>query len=525
MPGAIAVLSLAGFRTPKEGKTMKILSPTGTMALILLCATAMSAVVTPARAQPLAGKDTCGADVNTPPSTIDLATQGHRIRNAILCLINAERTSRGLAALSANSKLASAADGHVQRAVTLKWWGESDPHVDPQVDVVPGTNPPTPLGRNEAIAARINRAGYCPEGATFVSEIAKDGAGTNVTECPPGACSTPFFAVHWWMNISTAGHREAILNPAIKEIGVGVRGDVANKDPAQNAQSEKGAYVVNFGACPYIVQPPPPPPPDGQTRVEVTFTKMHVNDCPEAGICDWKLTCRLGNQQETEFFTMVEINTGKDRDIKRMLAQDGVLPVSVTCTVKERDGPFLFFDDPVWEHVGTSTASIQVSGKHDIRINQNSDEGDVTVHLDVKQLGSTAGGLTQQPSPPPVPIGCHIPEGSAPTCGYMSIVCNAPLPMADEMVVMAGSGFTTEVYRVVSDIGLINAEYGGEGNAVLAVCAKNSRGMSCGEGFFATLGPTICPYSPPPPTCPHGQFICPSRGGVCKPITDCPPLL
>jgi hypothetical protein len=80
----------------KEGKIMRKPSLTGTMAPILFCATVMSAVVVPATAQPLAGAQSCGVGVNTPPSTIDLGTQGHRIRDAIRCLLNAERTSRSL---------------------------------------------------------------------------------------------------------------------------------------------------------------------------------------------------------------------------------------------------------------------------------------------------------------------------------------------------------------------------------------------------------------------------------------------
>lgn len=46
----------------------------------------------------------------------------------------------------------------------LGWWRESDPHIDPEIDIVPGTN--RLMERDPAIAARINRAGYCPTGAT-----------------------------------------------------------------------------------------------------------------------------------------------------------------------------------------------------------------------------------------------------------------------------------------------------------------------------------------------------------------------
>jgi uncharacterized protein YkwD len=49
------------------------------------------------------------------------------------------------------------------------------------------------------------------------------------------------------MNISKSGHREAILDNAIKEIGVGYGGVVAASNIGQNA--DMGTYVVNFGAC------------------------------------------------------------------------------------------------------------------------------------------------------------------------------------------------------------------------------------------------------------------------------------
>jgi uncharacterized protein YkwD len=107
-------------------------SPTGHMALALVFAAMLGAV--PAAAQPLAGENTCGNDVHTPPSVItDLPAQRTRMRDTIRCLINAERASRQLSALSVNTRLTNAADGHAQEAARLRWWVPgADSHVHPE---------------------------------------------------------------------------------------------------------------------------------------------------------------------------------------------------------------------------------------------------------------------------------------------------------------------------------------------------------------------------------------------------------
>ena len=538
---------------------------TWSMAFVLLCAIVMSAAAVPARAQLAGTEKECGRDIHTPPSILNLGTESHRIRNAILCLINEERKAEverkkaqginiKLDPLSANTKLTRAADGHVQRAVSVQWWLESDPHIDPQLDFVPGTDPPVLMTRDQAIAARIKRAGYCPEGATFTREIAKDGAGTNATECPGtgAACSTPAFAVNWWMNISTGGHREAILEPRIREIGVGVRGDVANKNEEQNRQREKGAYVVNFGDCPTLEsqQPQPEPTPETtperlpQPRVSVHFKNIHVNNCPEGvdvpiiggigDICDWKLACGLNDQQQTEFLGMVEGRTGADLEVKGNLSKDGgvPLPVKVTCTVHEHDSEAPTFD--VWELVGTNSFNVETPKSCEttptktcaIHINQNSDEGDVTVHFTLETIGSTPGALTVQPPPPPPPLaptGCGFREFTGPHCGFIELRCNAPLPVADNIIIRGLDGILVRDFGADRERGVISATYLGEGERVLAVCAINKGGTSCGDRFFATFGPSFCPGPPPQPRlCPDGETRCPGHGTRCFRIGQCP---
>ena len=130
-----------------------------------------------------------------------------------------------------------------------------------------------------------------------------------------------------------------------------------------------------------------------QADVRVFFTKMTVNDCNEIGICDWKLSCSLSNQQEVEFFSMVEANTNESVPINRILTQREFPPVTVNCTVMEHDGGI----GAEWEAVGTGSVLVQTTGSHLIRLNQHRDEGDVTVHFDVttftSQALTTAGAI------------------------------------------------------------------------------------------------------------------------------------
>ena len=236
---ALSVGATKFFRIGKGDQIIRRSLLSGALALALLPTGFLTAI--PASAQ-VAGLNSCGTDVNTPPSRIDLATQGSRIRDAISCLINAERTSQRLPALSVSPRLQNAAAGHAQAAGTLRWWTQGanppDPHVNPQTGSTPDS--------------RIKSANYCAGSPTQDGEIVYSGGGNdpNTTKCPLGACSTPAAAVNWWMNISHAGHREAILSSGFRQLGVGVSGVDANGDDP--LQAEMGAYVVDLGDCPTL---------------------------------------------------------------------------------------------------------------------------------------------------------------------------------------------------------------------------------------------------------------------------------
>jgi uncharacterized protein YkwD len=78
----------------------------------------------------------CGAMTSCIAAVIAFATLASSAKAqfvALECLINRERTAKGLAPLQHNPQLFTAAQGHVQAAVQIKWWGPNkDPHKNPQ---------------------------------------------------------------------------------------------------------------------------------------------------------------------------------------------------------------------------------------------------------------------------------------------------------------------------------------------------------------------------------------------------------
>lgn len=132
--------------------------------------------------------------------------------------------------------------------------------------------------------------------------------------------------------------------------------------------------------------------------VEVGFTKIRVHNCNEFGICAWRLQCGLGNQPLTMLLDNVEADDRDEPRIDRALQQDGMLPVTVTCKLEERDAP-------IYEHLGTRTVTVAQGGDTTIRITHvdgdgDVDEGDVSIFLSV-QTRILQPGTAQPPLPPP----------------------------------------------------------------------------------------------------------------------------
>ncbi len=130
-----------------------------------------------------------------------------------LCLLNGERQDEGLAPLTENPKLASAAVAHSQEMVDKGYFDHAGRDGSDPVD-------------------RIRGAGYIPTtGAWTVGENLAWGT---------GVLATPKEIVQAWMK--STGHRENILRPAFKEIGFGV--------VVGNPRSSSGSgatYTTTFG--------------------------------------------------------------------------------------------------------------------------------------------------------------------------------------------------------------------------------------------------------------------------------------
>lgn len=161
------------------------------------------------RSREAAAPSPCGAvDVLPTPSNLDLAG------SATLCLINRERTTRGLPALASNAILTQAALAHSRDMVRLGYFEHDTP-------------------KGETVGDRLRAAGYARRNASGGENIAW-GAGEE---------GTPKSIVAAWM--ASAGHRADILRPAFREIGVGI----AIGAPVPEVRDKKPAvtYTTDFG--------------------------------------------------------------------------------------------------------------------------------------------------------------------------------------------------------------------------------------------------------------------------------------
>ena len=142
----------------------------------------------------------------TPPATVSptCATLNSALEEGLLTLINQERKSRGIPALTMNDKLSTAAVNHSQDMACNDFLGHSGSD---------GSNP----------GDRITAAGY--DFSTWGENVA-------------AGYTSPASVVNAWM--SSSGHRANILNPAFTEIGLGY---------SFNNTSYYGHYwTTNFGS-------------------------------------------------------------------------------------------------------------------------------------------------------------------------------------------------------------------------------------------------------------------------------------
>lgn len=166
---------------------------------------AVLAAATLAGAAPAHAASCENTDLN--PATASLS----KVQKATRCLINRERSARGLAKLTANDELALAARRHAKDMVARKFFD----HITPE-----GLTPKD----------RIVKAGY----KKFVA------LGENIA-WGSGDLGTPRQIVRGWMK--SQGHRENILRKSFKDFGIGVARGVP-----EQANFSGGTYVNTFGA-------------------------------------------------------------------------------------------------------------------------------------------------------------------------------------------------------------------------------------------------------------------------------------
>jgi uncharacterized protein YkwD len=156
------------------------------LAPLAVTALATLAAATPAHAGVTACSSSTASAEPTPANV-------GQVQRTVLCLVNRERTSRGLRRLHASSKLAKAAKGHSRDMVRRGYFD----HVSPG---------------GGTMQDRIKQTGWFSGGRSyaFAENIAWGS----------GQLGSPQSIVEGWMH--SAGHRHNILNGQYAELGVGV---------------------------------------------------------------------------------------------------------------------------------------------------------------------------------------------------------------------------------------------------------------------------------------------------------------
>jgi uncharacterized protein YkwD len=154
--------------------------------------------------------DPCGP-VKQAPAAIGVQAAGQ----ATLCLVNRERTQRGLPALRENALLTQASVEHSQDMVGRRYFEHT-----------------TIDGRT--VGDRLRAIGY--------SRGFSASAGENIAY-GVGKLGTPDAIVKAWMH--SPGHRADILRPAFTEIGIGIA--FGAPEISASRQSVSVTYTTDFG--------------------------------------------------------------------------------------------------------------------------------------------------------------------------------------------------------------------------------------------------------------------------------------
>jgi uncharacterized protein YkwD len=154
--------------------------------------------------------DPCGA-VDERPQQSGLQAAS----DATVCLVNRERTSRGLPALRENSLLSQASKEHSDEMVRINYFEHTSPD-----------------GRS--VGDRLRAVGY--------SRGFSASGGENIAY-GVGGKGTPASIVKAWMH--SPGHRADILRPAFTEIGIGIA--LGAPEVPRGVQGESATYTTDFG--------------------------------------------------------------------------------------------------------------------------------------------------------------------------------------------------------------------------------------------------------------------------------------
>jgi uncharacterized protein YkwD len=137
------------------------------------------------------------------------------VRDAILCLHNRERVSRGLPRLRENPKLRRAAERHSTHMVSARFFDHTSPSGGTMVE-------------------RVRRIGYTSRARSW-------SLGENIA-WGSGRLATAQQIHRSWMNSS--GHRANILRRSFREIGIGIETGL----PVRLSAAQSGAtYTADFG--------------------------------------------------------------------------------------------------------------------------------------------------------------------------------------------------------------------------------------------------------------------------------------
>jgi uncharacterized protein YkwD len=183
------------------------------MRILLACILVVVVVAATVALWPRSDNDAvslCGPTQST-PDEIGVAAAG----NATLCLLNQERTSRGLAPLAPNGLLAQAAQQHSEDMVRRSYFEHTSPD-------------------GVTVQDRIRATGYANRGSASTGE--------NILWAI-GKKASPSAIVDKWMH--SPPHRADILRRSFTEIGIGIALGAPNL-PDQ-AQGQGATYTTDFG--------------------------------------------------------------------------------------------------------------------------------------------------------------------------------------------------------------------------------------------------------------------------------------